>query len=206
MKADFSSACFRVLAAIICFFVLCGFEDVRNGPVLELPNGARQDNPQSLPAPSNPPANPPIENEDSSAAPIPSGPDLRFHQLLKFFGCWQSIVTARDLTTFANTSSVGPKKWANQRARSASTAIYPASCSQACRRRRRTAKTSTMTGGYTELSGYDAQVVSLLNHQTFTYAEKGRNSAEAHWSVSGRPSRWKSNSSPRSAACGTALL
>ena len=110
VKAGFVPACFRVLAAIVCFVVLCGFEGVRNGPVLELPNGTRRGNAQSPPSPPNPP----IEY-DNSAAAIPSGPDLRFHQLLKFFGCWQSTVTAKDLTTFANAGSAGPKKWANQR-------------------------------------------------------------------------------------------
>jgi len=170
-----------VLAATICFVVLCGFEDVRNGPVLELPNGTRQRNP---PSPTSPP-NPPIEYKDS-AAPIPSGPDLRFHQLLKFFGCWQSTVTAKDLTTFANTGSAGPQKWTNQRYeicfdRDLAGELQPGVSQTPVDR-----KNFHDEVGSTEISGYDEQVVSLLNRHTFKYTENARNPSSTHWYSFGR--------------------
>ena len=181
MKIRLSPAYIQVLFFIVCFVVLCGFEDVRNGSVLELPSATRQNK-----APS--PANPPIEYNDS-AAPIPSGPDLRFHQLLKFFGCWQSTVTPKDLTTFANTGSAGPQKWTNQRYEICFDRDLAGELQPGVSQTSEDGENFHDDRGSTELSGYDEQVVSLLNHQTFAYAETGGNPAKTHWYSFGRASK-----------------
>ena len=68
--------CFRIVALMVCLVALCGFGAFHNGAVLELD--------QSTPTTNS--ANPPdasIEYNDPSGS-IPSGRDLRFHQLLKY--------------------------------------------------------------------------------------------------------------------------
>src|SRR5271154_870322 len=163
MNTGIPLKCFRIVVVMVCLVALSGFESSRTGPVLELH--------QSTPTSNS--ANPPdasLEYNDPAGS-IPSGPDLRFHQFLKFFGCWSSTVTSKDLTDFASTGSGVLEHWADQRyticfVRDLSGELEP-NMSQAPSAG---AEVKDLMSS-TELTGYDDQVVSLLNHYTFVYTE-----------------------------------
>jgi hypothetical protein len=170
MNTGISLGCLRIMAIMLGFVALCGFENSRNGPVLELPQSTATANSE------NPP-NASIEYNDPGGS-IPSGPDLRFHQFLKFYGCWSSTVTRKELTDFADTGSGILGHWANQRyticfVRDLSGELQP-NMSQTPSAGAEIRDLSSST----EVTGYDDQVVSLLNRYTFMYTEAA---PAVHW-------------------------
>jgi len=165
--------CFRIAVIMISFVALCGFEGSGNGPVLELQPSTPKANTSNPPDAS-------VEYNDPAGS-IPSGPDLRFHQFLKFYGCWSSTVTRKELTGFADTGGGVLKHWTNQRyticfARDLSGELQP-NMSQ----RPATGKAVKDLMSSTELSGFDDQVVSLLNRYTFMYTEDANGASTIHW-------------------------
>jgi hypothetical protein len=146
---------------------LCGFEGAGNGPVLEVPGHSSGGTP--------PTASP--QYEESGEA-VPKGPDLRFHQLLKFYGCWRATVTARDLTVMTKDL---PHGWIDQRyticfSRDLSGELQP-TISQA----QVGDESIEDKGSFTELTGFDERVVSLVNHRTFIDRGKSGPAAPVHW-------------------------
>jgi len=173
MNTGNSLGCLRIMAIMVCFVALCGFEGSRYGPVLEV-------NPSTPTANSENPPDASIEYNDPAGS-IPSGPDLRFHQFLKFYGCWSSIVTRKELTDFASTGSGVLEHWADQRyticfVRDLSGELEPnMSQTPSAGEEIKDLKSST------ELTGYDDQVVSLLNRYTFMYTQDARSASPVHW-------------------------
>lgn len=173
MKTRISRGPFRIVMMFLCFLALSGFDSPRNGQVLEIPQGT------SAPS-SATPREPPTEYYDPSGS-IPSGPDLRFHQFLKFYGCWTATVASKDLTTFTSGSSDVMTQWTNQRyticfARDLSGELEP-NISQIPV----TDDKIESLASSTEVLGYDDQVVSLVNRYAFKYTRDPRNAPPVHW-------------------------
>lgn len=152
-----------VFAALFC---LCGFEP-GSGPLLEVPQGGSE---QRSPA----------ANQDSREA-VPAGPDLRFHQLLKFFGCWKATVTRRDLTAFADTAIHEPQGWSDRRyticfARDMGGELQPTMSQTAAGH-----ADIEDQGSSTELVGFDNHAVSLVNRYRFVDRSAMRRKPRVSW-------------------------
>jgi len=157
----------RIPALALCLLLLCGFQP-GHGNVLVVPRGV---------APHSESATP---NYEDSGEVVPPGPDLVFHQLLKFFGCWKSTITRKELTAFADAAGRSAQGWVDKRyticfARDLGGELQP-TISQ------------TQAGGdiedkgsSTEIVGYDNHAVSLVNHYTFLDTSAMRKAPRVSW-------------------------
>jgi hypothetical protein len=186
MNAGIPTKCLRVAVLLSWFVMLCGFEGSGNGPVLELHRPAPPVDSMHPPEPpSEYPEAAPFEYNDPAGS-IPSGPDLRFHQFLKFYGCWASIVTPKELTDFTNSGSGVLSHWADRRyticfARDLSGELQPNMSQEPADGE----KVKDLMSS-TEVSGYDDQVVSLINLYTFMYSTISHDASTDHWYNFGR--------------------
>lgn len=156
----------RIIALLGGASLLCGFQ-AGNANVLEIPGGNHSRSGAAT-------------YEDSSEV-VPRGPDLQFHQLLKFFGCWKATITGRDLSAFSDVSGKGPGKWIDKRyticfARDLAGELQPT-------------LSQTQLGGndiedkgsYTELVSFDDRVVSLVNRYRFVDNSAAKKAPTVSW-------------------------
>ncbi len=153
----------RKLAVAVAALWLCAFSYAIGG-VLEIPGNDS-----------------PVSGHEDSREAIPSGPDLQFQQLLKFYGCWKATVTRRDLTAF-RAQGKSARTWTDQLyticfARDLGGELQP-SLSQTPLRGEVEDKTS-----FTEIIGYDDRAVSLINRSTFIEHRRAAQSGLLSWLV-----------------------
>jgi hypothetical protein len=160
------SAAFRVLAVFAAVALLCAF-DHGSGQLLEIPRGGNNNR------------SPAATYEDSTEA-VPAGPDLRFHQLLKFYGCWKATVTRRELTEFS-AAGQRPRKWTDRHyticfARDMGGELQPTmSQSQTGN------EDIEDKGSSTQIVGFDNEAVTLVNRYRFVDHNATRQAAGVSW-------------------------
>lgn len=164
---------FRTVTVLAALVLLCGFEP-GNGQLLEIPRGGNEHR------------NPTASHEDSSEA-VPAGPDMQFHQLLKFYGCWKATVTRRDLTAFSDAAGHQPQEWTNRHyticfARDMGGELQPTMSQTAAGR-----ADIEDRGSSTELVGFDNHAVSLVSRYRFVDRSATRQKPRASWFFSRAP-------------------
>jgi hypothetical protein len=120
---------------------------------------------------------PPPSSEDSGDA-VASGPDLRFNQLLKFFGCWKATVTRGDLTAFA--SGQGTEGWTDKRYTICFERDMRGELEPTISQAEAGGKDMEDMGSDTELVGFDNKAVTLVNNYRFL-DKSAQKEAPASW-------------------------